>query len=68
MTTDRLHFTETRLQLPMNPIAHAPDEYKAFGLANFYGEVIGMLRLQFSDDMRFVHDDDGAAQFHNVGE
>jgi len=50
MTTERLHAGEARLHLPMNPIADAPDEYKAFGLANFYGEVIGMLRLRFSDD------------------
>jgi hypothetical protein len=28
----------------------APDDYKAFGVANFYGEVISMLRLRFSDD------------------
>lgn len=50
MTTDRLQTVESRLQLPLNPIADAPDDYKAFGLANFYGEVIGMLRLRFSDD------------------
>jgi hypothetical protein len=50
MTTDRLHFTETRLQLPLNPLSDAPDVYAAFGLANFYGEVIGMLRIRFSDD------------------
>lgn len=50
MTTEKLHAAEARLHLPMNPIADAPDDYKAFGLANFYGEVIGMLRLRFSDD------------------
>jgi hypothetical protein len=50
VSTERLHSAESRLQLPINPIADAPDEYKAFGLANFYGEVIGMLRLRSSDD------------------
>jgi len=34
----------------MNPIADAPDVYAAFGLANYYGEVIGMLRFRFHDD------------------
>jgi hypothetical protein len=50
MTTDRLHSSEPRLQLPMNPISDAPDDYSAFGVANYFGEVIGMIRFRFSDD------------------
>jgi len=34
----------------MNSIGDAPDVYSAFGLANYYGEVIGMLRFRFHDD------------------
>ena len=50
MTTDRLSTSEPRLHLPVNPVADAPDVYAAFGVANYYGEVIGMLRFRFSDD------------------
>jgi hypothetical protein len=50
MTTDRLHSPDSRLELPASPTADTPDVYAAFGLANFYGEVIGMLRFRFSDD------------------
>jgi len=34
----------------VNSTGDAPDVYAAFGLANYYGEVIGMLRLRFRDD------------------
>src|SRR5262245_55741641 len=50
MTADRIHPVEGHLRLPGNPISDAPDVYAAFGLANYFGEVIGMLRLRFSDD------------------
>jgi hypothetical protein len=50
MTTDRPLAADARLHLPTNPDADAPAEYAAYGLANYYGEVIGMLRLRFADD------------------
>lgn len=50
MTTERTLASEGPLQLPMNPVADAPDSYSAFGLSNYYGEVLTMLRLRFHDD------------------
>ena len=50
MTLERANLSEGRLQLPVNPVADAPDSYSAFGLANYYGEVLTMLRLRFHDD------------------
>ena len=50
MTTDRLHAADARLHLPTNPDGDAPSEYAAYGKANYYGEVIGMLRFRFADD------------------
>ena len=50
MTTDRLAKADSPLHLPTPPAADAPDVYAAFGVANYYGEVIGMLRLRFADD------------------
>ena len=50
MTLERANLSEGRLQLPVNPVADAPDSYSAFGLSNYYGEVLTMLRLRFHDD------------------
>lgn len=50
MTTDRLRAADARLHLPASPGGDAPAEYAAYGLANYYGEVIGMLRFRFADD------------------
>jgi hypothetical protein len=50
MTTDRLHPPDSRIQLQASPTTDIPDVYAAFGLANYYGEVIGMLRFRFADD------------------
>jgi len=50
MTADRTQSLEDRLHLPGNPVADAPDTYSAFGLTNYYGEVLTMLRLRFQDD------------------
>lgn len=38
------------MQLPGNPVVDAPDTYSAFGLSNYYGEMLTMLRLRFQDD------------------
>ena len=50
MTVERADLSEGRLQLPVNPVADAPDSYSAYGLSNYYGEVLTMLRLRFHDD------------------
>ena len=50
MTADRPQTADARLQLPTSPVADTPTEYAAYGLANYYGEVIGMLRFRFADD------------------
>jgi hypothetical protein len=50
MTKEQTQPTVERLQLPMNPVADAPDAYSAFGLSNYYGEVLTMLRLRFHDE------------------
>ena len=49
MTRERASPSDGRLQLPGNPVADAPDCYSAFGLSNYYGEVLTMLRLRFHD-------------------
>ena len=49
MTVERADLSEGRLQLPGNPVADAPDSYSAYGLSNYYGEVLTMLRLRFHD-------------------
>ena len=49
MTKDRTHLHEERIQLPANPAEDAPDSYSAFGLSNYYGEVLTMLRLRYHD-------------------
>ena len=50
MTRERDNLSEGRLQLPEHPVADAADSYSAFGLSNYYGEVLTMLRLRFHDD------------------
>jgi hypothetical protein len=50
MTTERVQTSDVRLHLPVNPIGDAPDVYAAYGVANYYGELIGMLRFRFQDD------------------
>ena len=50
MTKTLSYPPDDRLQLPVNPVADAPDAYSAFGLSNYYGEVLTMLRLRFHDD------------------
>lgn len=50
MTADRSQTADGRLHLPASPVADAPAVYAAYGLANYYGEVIGMLRFRFADD------------------
>lgn len=50
MTGDTLHSSQSRMQLPTGPNSDRPDSYAAFGVANYYGEVIAMLRFRFSDD------------------
>ena len=50
MTTERANLSEGRLQLPGNSLVDSPDSYSAFGLSNYYGEVLTMLRLRFHDD------------------
>ncbi len=49
MSEDRAHFLDERIRLPANPADDAPDSYSAFGLSNYYGEVLTMLRLRFRD-------------------
>ena len=50
MTKTLSYPPDDHLQLPVNPVADAPDAYSAFGLSNYYGEVLTMLRLRFHDD------------------
>lgn len=50
MTKEQTQVSVERLQLPMNTVADAPEAYSAFGLSNYYGEVLTMLRLRFHDD------------------
>jgi hypothetical protein len=50
MTADRPQPADPRLHLPTNPVADAPTEYAALGLANSHGGVVGVLRFRFADD------------------
>lgn len=50
MTTERIQPTNQSLQVPFKPHADCPEEYCAFGMSQFYGEVISMLRFRFQDD------------------
>ena len=48
--TEREQSRDERLHLPGQRAPDAPDDYAAFGVANYYGEVLLMLRFRLSDD------------------
>ncbi len=50
MTTERLEAPNNPLRLPVHPHTDCPDDYSAFGMSQYYGEIISMLRFRFQDD------------------